>query len=809
MKRSLLFLTAVMMTTMLMVATVQANEANLPLVVKRMTSPVLDGKVDETEWASAGVIDAFVNNKSGGVEVPTKAYVGYDEKNIYLAFVCDEPAMSGAGTIAMPGKDQPIYNTNETVYIFLNPQADRTSYMQFIVDILNQRYDALGMDANFNPPWESKTSRDEKSWSVEMAIPFSSLTVPTPSAGDVWYADFFRLRQQGGEMTAWKPTNGDFASPGRFGTLIFDSLKACFEKELAELNAEKKTFPKELAAEGAKWQKKVESLSRDISSMNEDAVNAKYESFIREIESSKNEAAVLRRKAMMLSGMGLIVTVGRPYELFFGKASNDAAPAGPIQVSLLQDEWVDMAWDISNVTDETITVRCSVLDGKDAKGNDYLRMAIPEMDVNWCQAMPVASGDGRKMWDAINPIPTGVVQIAPGETVQVWLTLHANKDAKAGTQTFRTEITPIDGSDCQTVTIPVSANIIPLQITAKRYINVFTWNLLPAEVTSDKTWFNAHLDNMAAHGVNVYLIHNLTMMPRPKANADGTLSESMDFTKLDKILDVVKGKFDLYYMTTDIWEKQWIRKDLFGLEITNPNYEKAFKRWFAAILAHLKTKGITNENLLVNPYDECTDEKSQQIAKWMKEVDPQCKIVIDWSPANMDEAKKMDALTDVWVPHHRHFFQEELQPFHKMIRDSKKSYWCYFYAEGRNEKAQDPTLHYLSKFWWCYENNLVGIGYWAYQYYGNPWCRKTATVAYDTSMVYPVPGSVVDSRRWRAWRRGWQDYNLMSILREKLAKANDLDTLKQMNSQVAEVVVTPGNREKREDVRMWIKSKLE
>jgi hypothetical protein len=358
------------------------------------------------------------------------------------------------------------------------------------------------------------------------------------------------------------------------------------------------------------------------------------------------------------------------------------------------------------------------------------------------------------------------------------------------------------------VTIPISVRVLPIQISAKRYINIFTWNLLPDEVTGNKAWFDAHLKNFASHGVNVYMIHNLRMMPRPKANADGTLAGPMDFMFLDKMLDAAKGKFDLYYMTTDIWEKSWIRKDLFGLEITDPNYEKAFKTWFGAILAHLKTKGITDENLLVNPYDECTNEKSQQIAKWMKEVDPQCKIVIDWSPANMDEAKKMDALTDVWVPHHRHFFQEELQPFHKMIRDSKKPYWCYFYSEGANEKAQDPTLHYLSKFWWCYENHLVGIGYWANQYYGNPWYRKASTTAYDTAMVYPIPGGMADSRRWRAWRCGWQDYNLLSILRDKLEKSGDQEGLKQLKEHVQDVVSTPGDREKCEKTRNWVKSKL-
>jgi hypothetical protein len=785
------------------------GDVDLPLVVKRMAKPTLDGKVDPEEWKSAGVIEAFAGNRGGEVKAGTKAYVGYDEKNIYVAFVCDEPLMAKTGRVQFPGRDREIYNPNETVYLFFNPQADRTSYMQFIVDILNQQYDALGADpVGFNPPWQNKVWEGESSWSVEVAIPFGSLTASTPEPGQKWCGDFFRLRQVGVEMTAWKPTGGGFDSPGAFGTLVFDSIQKHLENEVKNLDTAKTEFPKELAGEGGKWRKGIETLQRRVSALTEDEAAMAYASLVGEIESLRKEGVRLQRKTMQLSGKGLVVFQSQPYTLFVGKPMTDDEPAGPVQVTMLQDEWVDLTWNMTNVTDETITVRCLTLDGKDAKGVDFLRMTLSNMEASWCQAMPAATGDKRKMWDVISPIPTGVVQIAPGQTVQVWLTLHAPADAEAGGQDLRAVIRPIDVSEIETVIIPLSVRVLSHKITAKRYINIFTWNLLHPEVNENQAWFDAHLDNLVAHGVNVYMLHNTHMFPRPKANPDGTLAEPMDFAKLDRMIEASRGKFDMYYLTLDIWEKDWVQKDLFGLDIKDPSYEKAFKIWFAAILEHLKSKGITNDNLIVNPYDESTNENCQQIARWMKEVDPKCRIVIDWSPADMDEAKKMDALTDVWVPHHRHFFQEELKPFHQMVRDSKKPYWCYFYSEGGNEKAQDPTLHYMAKFWWCYQNKLVGIGYWANQYYGNPWYRKASPGYYDTSMVYPIQGGVVSSRRWQAWRRGWQDYNLLSILRDKLEKDGNQVDLKKLDDYVRDVVAFPADQAKRQSVRDWIKAKI-
>jgi hypothetical protein len=226
------------------------------------------------------------------------------------------------------------------------------------------------------------------------------------------------------------------------------------------------------------------------------------------------------------------------------------------------------------------------------------------------------------------------------------------------------------------------------------------------------------------------------------------------------------------------------------------------------VLAHLKEFGITNENLVICPFDESTNAHCLQIAKWIKEVDPTCKVIIDCSTGNMEEARKLNEFTDIWMPHHKHFFQEEIAPCMQMIRDSKKKFEMYYYSEGPNEKAQDPTLFYLAKFWWCYDNKLTGFGYWGNQYYGNPWYRTVATVSYDTSMVYPTQDGVTPSRRWQAWRRGWEDYNLLAILRDKLEKSGDQAALKKLNETVHDVVTCPGDSVKRDQAREWVKSQL-
>jgi len=524
------------------------NSVNdMPLVVKRMAKPTLDGKVDENEWRAAGKTDSFVENKGNTLSAATWTYLGYDEKNLYIAFVCDEPEMAKTGRKNYSNRDPEIYNGNETVYVLVNPQADRTSYIQFIVDILNQRFDALGRDpVGYNPPWESKVAENDKGWSVEMAIPFGSLGVAMPENGSKWYADFFRIRfAEGREVSAWKPTGSGFESPGFFGTLIFDSVQKSLVKEIDAIDSAKMEYPKDLAGAANEWRAKIASLKDQIMAMSEAQAAAEYSSLIGQMNAIKKEGMVLNRKRLQLSGSGLIVGQTRPYEICTGQPLDSDLAVGPIKETMLQDEWVDLAWNFTNVTDEMITVRCSTIRANNdfsekpdlgKKSSDFLQMQLTGIDYSWNQAMPVATADGRKMWDVIAPIPSGVVRVAPGETAQVWLTLHQPNDASAGEQKFWAVIYPIDGTNISPIYIPVTIKTVSQSITAKRYIDVFTWNVLPDVVETNESWFKAHLEDLVAHGVNTFLISNYHMLPRMKANADGTFPQPFDFSKADRIL---------------------------------------------------------------------------------------------------------------------------------------------------------------------------------------------------------------------------------------------------------------------------------
>jgi hypothetical protein len=383
------------------------------------------------------------------------------------------------------------------------------------------------------------------------------------------------------------------------------------------------------------------------------------------------------------------------------------------------------------------------------------------------------------------------------------LTIHAPRDAGESFQ-GRVEIKPVDAGT-ERVEFPLSVKVLPVTLTENPPIHCFTWNF-PHIIEAQPKWWRAHLEDLAKHGVDVCMISSLNHLPRPGAKPDGSMPAEMDFAKLDRLLESTKELFRLYWINLDIFEKAKLRTDLIGLEFGSSQYERAFKQWLRTLLNHLRSRGLSNEQFLINPYDESVDERCRLLARWVKEVDPKVRIVIDSSTPDTEVARKMNELTDVWVPHYRQFFPPEMKPFHQMIRDSNKPRWAYFYSEGSNDKTQDPARHYLAKFWWAFANDVGGMGYWAQQYYGDPWHRRDWKDSYDTALWYPMEGGVAPSRRWEAWRRGWQDYLLLTLTKNALA--HDKAQTEMLYQKVKQVVDYPGDQALADAVRAWLKEKV-
>jgi Carbohydrate family 9 binding domain-like len=227
---------------LILLSLVACSRAGGDYVVHRAPSAItIDGELAEPAWDKAAVTPPFVRSMDGQrATAATEARLLWDDLNLYVAFQCEDTNVSGR----FFKDDEQLYTSN-VVEIFVNPSGDSSRYDEIEVAPTNALFDASftgGPRKGMELAWSSHArhavhvdgtlndSRDvDRGWTVELAIPFASLTgmdKPRPQRGDRWKFNLYRLRQgpgQPGEGQAFSPPmRGDFHALDRFATMRFE-----------------------------------------------------------------------------------------------------------------------------------------------------------------------------------------------------------------------------------------------------------------------------------------------------------------------------------------------------------------------------------------------------------------------------------------------------------------------------------------------------------------------------------------------------------------------------------------------------------
>jgi len=154
--------------------------------VKLSKPPVIDGKVDPAEWKEATSVTNFIDPYTASpVTDQTESWIGFDDKAIYIAFVCHDAKPEGiVGREIKPGAE---FDGEDTVAFRINPFGSRgwDGRSTFRVNVLNtENEDIAGGRAakrEWRGDWQSGTQRLPDGWSAEFRIPWSVLNYPSGS----------------------------------------------------------------------------------------------------------------------------------------------------------------------------------------------------------------------------------------------------------------------------------------------------------------------------------------------------------------------------------------------------------------------------------------------------------------------------------------------------------------------------------------------------------------------------------------------------------------------------------------------------
>ena len=205
------------------------------VVARCAQPPQIDGQPDDACWADANTCLNFLKVRSEiRAEADTAAKLCYDDANLYIQYVCEEPILSVAGQRThefranVTQRDAALY-ADDCCILLLRPDLAANSVFDFTVNALGTLADAScdagdlwgSRDTSWNSTATTMGRTEDGRWSVEMAIPFADLGVTTPEPGDTWHAVVGRLAATRKENSTWNLSKQGFHDPDEFGTLVF------------------------------------------------------------------------------------------------------------------------------------------------------------------------------------------------------------------------------------------------------------------------------------------------------------------------------------------------------------------------------------------------------------------------------------------------------------------------------------------------------------------------------------------------------------------------------------------------------------
>jgi cellulose/xylan binding protein with CBM9 domain len=193
------------------------------------SSPKIDGKLNDICWKDAGKMIMKESWKGGTYPYLTTAYLSYDNKYLYVAANCTEPATSTM-KLKKIKKTFSVFGS-EHLEIFIDVNFDRITYYQFGINpkgtIAGQKFVAVGAT---DKSWRISgikiaTAVNKNNWTMEMAIPLSILGGSKIKPGRTWGININRTRRNSKVAKslygAWSPTFGGYHQPPRFGKITF------------------------------------------------------------------------------------------------------------------------------------------------------------------------------------------------------------------------------------------------------------------------------------------------------------------------------------------------------------------------------------------------------------------------------------------------------------------------------------------------------------------------------------------------------------------------------------------------------------
>lgn len=207
---------------------------------------IIDGQVEEREWAAATKLDnfAFTWWKDGDPpQQTTEARLLWDDQYLYLAFTCKDLNILAKRR----GRDSQVYR-DDCVEIFASPDfGNPQNYFNLEMNALGEQLDQYRPKGKLIGKWDpegikiatqiqgtlNQPQDIDEGWTLEAAIPFELfpeiLPDGKPNVGDRWRLNLSRLEDEMLLKSQWSQGDRNFPRfhhPEYFGSVEFSNSLA-------------------------------------------------------------------------------------------------------------------------------------------------------------------------------------------------------------------------------------------------------------------------------------------------------------------------------------------------------------------------------------------------------------------------------------------------------------------------------------------------------------------------------------------------------------------------------------------------------
>ena len=187
--------------------TTTSGERKSFVITRTAVPPVIDGHIDDQEWAGATVVKDFHQTAptDGGVPTePTIVQVSYDDEFLYIAARLEDtnPASIHATQLIQ----DKLFSSDDRFWVMLDSFNSKRNDYFFQVNPNGIRRDALRENNSrfideWSTIWLAQSNIDQDGWETEIAIPFKSVSFDTNS--DTWGINFGRGIMSKQEFLVW------------------------------------------------------------------------------------------------------------------------------------------------------------------------------------------------------------------------------------------------------------------------------------------------------------------------------------------------------------------------------------------------------------------------------------------------------------------------------------------------------------------------------------------------------------------------------------------------------------------------------